>query len=144
MGEYFGKCVIPSHLHSLVLTSQPRILGHAVGVQAGERWRAIRKHFDPEFAYRTSMKAIPKFSAKISQWAEALSAEAVSAPSTADSFVVDMKKPCRFLPFQLVALQFYGNVFDDQVLQPFLSSRTLPLIMKSSTRSCWRSTLSTK
>lgn len=118
MGDYFGRCVIPPHVHTLVLTSLLRILGHAVGVQAGERWRVIRKHFDPEFTYQTSMKAIPKFSAKISQWADALAVEAVSAPSTADSFVVDMKKPCRFLPFQLVALQFYGNVFNDQVLQP--------------------------
>lgn len=92
-----------------------RILGDAVGVKAGERWRVIRKYFDPEFTPAMSVKAIPKFSAKISAWVNGLSAQTMKVPSTDGSFMVDVKKPCRFLPFQLVALQLYGDVFSDEV-----------------------------
>lgn len=96
-----------------------RLLGDAVGVKAGERWRVIRKYFDPEFTPAISFKAIPKFSAKISEWVDTLPAQAVKVPSTDGSFILDVKKPCRFLPFQLVALQLYGDVFSDEVRSPF-------------------------
>jgi hypothetical protein len=36
-----------------------RILGDAVGVKVGERWRAIRKYFDPEFTPAICIKTIP-------------------------------------------------------------------------------------
>jgi len=83
----------------------------------------IRKYFDPEFAHAISLKAIPKFSAKISGWVDALPTEAAKAPSTNGSFVLDVKKPSRFLPFQLVAIQLYGDAFNDKVTSPF-SNRT--------------------
>jgi len=100
-----------------------RLLGDAVGVKAGERWRVIRKYFDPEFTPAISFKAIPKFSAKISEWVDTLPTQAMKVPSTDGSFMLDVKKPCRFLPFQLVALQLYGDVFSDEVRCPF-SDRT--------------------
>ncbi|KAL1962732.1 hypothetical protein VTN77DRAFT_9276 [Rasamsonia byssochlamydoides] len=106
MGEYFGG-----------------ILGDAVGVKAGERWKIMRKYFDPEFAFQPSRQAIPKFAASISRWVGTLPAEAKSPQP--GSFIVDVKKPCRFLPFQLVAQHLYGDVFSDELYSTLLEINTL-------------------
>lgn len=95
-----------------------RILGDAVGVKVGERWRAIRKYFDPEFTPAICIKTIPRYSAKIGEWVDALPTQASRVSSTDGSFMLNVKIPCRFLPFQLVALQLYGDVFSDEVPSP--------------------------
>lgn len=86
-----------------------------MGVQYGQRWRTTRKHFYPEFAYQTSLKAIPKFSLNINQWLESLPYETLKPAAPAGTFVIDVKKPSRLLPFRLVALQLYGEAFNDTV-----------------------------
>lgn len=118
-GGVFWKVSDFSTLETPVLRFYYRILGDAVGVKAGERWRIIRKYFDPEFTPAISIKAISNFSAKIGEWVDTLPTQAGKVPSTDGSFMLDVKGPCRFLPFQLVALQLYGDVFSDEVCSPF-------------------------
>ncbi|KAH8744652.1 cytochrome P450 monooxygenase [Hyaloscypha finlandica] len=97
----------------------------AVGVKVGERWRAIRKYFDPEFTPAICIKTIPRYSAKISEWVDALPIQASRVSSTDGSFMLNVKIPCRFLPFQLVALQLYGDVFSDELYSKLLEINVL-------------------
>jgi cytochrome P450 len=88
------------------------ILGDAVGVKYGERWRIIRKHFDPEFAFQTSRRAVHRFEKELVQWCDGLSSAAEAEKGT---FVIDIKRPSKFLPFRLVSQQLYGEVFSEEV-----------------------------
>ncbi|KAJ5464097.1 hypothetical protein N7475_007232 [Penicillium sp. IBT 31633x] len=108
MGEYFN-----------------RILGDAVGVQAGERWKVIRKYFDPEFAHGISMQALSKFSSLIHTWADELQTTLMEQKASCDNgetheFTVDLTKSLRFLPFKLVAFQMYGEAFTEDLYNELL------------------------
>lgn len=107
MGAYFG-----------------RFLGHAVGAQAGERWRVIRKYFDAEFAHSVSAESIPEFTAIIQQWVEQLPSTGTVVQGT-DGYAVDIKQATKFLPFRLVAGHLYGEVLTDGVYAQLLDINSL-------------------
>ncbi|PYI09959.1 cytochrome P450 [Aspergillus sclerotiicarbonarius CBS 121057] len=113
MGEYFG-----------------RILGDAAGVQVGERWKIIRKYFDPEFAHGISMQALEKFSCQIHVWADALQTTPAGFKTSPENdenhgFIVDLTKSMKFLPFKLVALQMYGEAFTEELYDELLDINNL-------------------
>lgn len=85
-----------------------------MGAQAGERWKIIRKYFDPEFSFQASRQAIPKFAASITQWANELGDEGQTHDALRPTFVENVKSRCRLLTFQLVAQQMYGEVYDEK------------------------------
>lgn len=94
-----------------------RILGHAVGVQAGERWKIIRKYFDPEFAFKVTVAAMPRTLDLVNQWADQLVQHAApsSKPAAGKSFTTDVQSVGKFLPFKIVSQQLYGQVFNEEV-----------------------------
>ncbi|KAL7789653.1 cytochrome P450 [Trichoderma afarasin] len=110
MGAYFG-----------------RILGHAVGVQAGERWKIIRKYFDPEFAFRVTVEAMPRTLNLVNQWADQLVQHSISSskPTASKSFTTDVQSVGKFLPFKIVSQQLYGQVFDEEFFSKLLEMNSL-------------------
>lgn len=89
------------------------MLGHAVGAIAGERWSIIRQYFDPLFSFHSSRQSIFKFTVSIAQWVHSLPLQGIPKGT---GFVLDIRKPCRFLPFQLVAQHIYGEVYSEKVV----------------------------
>ncbi|KAL7907288.1 cytochrome P450 [Trichoderma velutinum] len=110
MGAYFG-----------------RILGHAVGVQAGERWKIIRKYFDPEFAFRITVNAMPRTLDLVNQWADQLVQHSApsSKPAARESFTTDVQSVGKFLPFKIVSQQLYGQVFNEEFFLKLLEMNSL-------------------
>ncbi|KAK8143562.1 hypothetical protein G3M48_007056 [Beauveria asiatica] len=99
-----------------------RLLGGAVGVQAGKKWTTMRAHFDPEFSHKASMSMVPLYSAEAVRWLTELaqpssSSSCSSTPSTAGGFVRNIAGACRLLPFRLIGLVTYGEAFDDKLYQ---------------------------
>ncbi|OJJ98301.1 hypothetical protein ASPACDRAFT_61826 [Aspergillus aculeatus ATCC 16872] len=83
-----------------------RFLGPCVGVQYGDHWRAIRKHFDPPFAFHPVAQRIPRFQREIEAWLESKAPTATSE--------LDSKVDFRFLVFKLLSLHLYEDAFDDR------------------------------
>ncbi|KAJ9296560.1 hypothetical protein DTO271G3_5258 [Paecilomyces variotii] len=83
-----------------------RFLGSCVGVQYGDHWRTIRKHFDPPFAFHSVALRIPRFRREIDGWLES------KAPNLASE--LDSKMDFRFLVFKLLSLHLYEDAFDDR------------------------------
>ncbi|KAK9782756.1 putative Cytochrome P450 [Seiridium cardinale] len=90
------------------------ILGDAVGTKDGERWKVMRKYFDPEFSYQTSRSAFARVKSGTDEWSRSLPAHALAKSDDSPGFLYDAKKSCRFLPFRLMATQLYGDTLDDQ------------------------------
>jgi cytochrome P450 monooxygenase len=88
-------------------------MGVCVGVQNGQKWKAMRKAFEPQFSHKSAMGFMKTFAAEIQRWRQEL---AVKGGETGD-FVVDATSCCRILPFKLVALACYGRVMTDEVRQ---------------------------
>lgn len=108
MGAYFG-----------------RILGEAVGVKYGERWRIIRKYFDPEFSFQKSRLAIPAFERSVKRWVDSLAPLSGVEYDEMGSFAVDTKKPCKFLTFKLLYMQLYGETFSEKAYLEMLDLNAL-------------------
>ncbi|KAL7944855.1 cytochrome P450 [Trichoderma barbatum] len=110
MGAYFG-----------------RILGHAVGVQAGDRWKIIRKYFDPEFAFRLTVGAMPQTLDLVNQWADQLVQHPIPTSNLAasESFTTDVQSVGKFLPFKIVSQQLYGQVFNEEFFAKLLEMNSL-------------------
>jgi hypothetical protein len=100
-------------------------LGDAVGVLHGERWKAIRKHFDPEFSFQTSRDAIPIFTKSVAEWLDRLVPSSYGEKGTTKSFTIDAKAPCKFLTFKLLIIQLYDDVFSEAVYDEMLELNTL-------------------
>jgi hypothetical protein len=82
-------------------------MGDAVGAKYGDTWRKIRKHFDPEFAYHPTVQGVPRFMDEIHQWIREITPDA--------SLVINAKQSFKFLTFRLLAVQLYGEAFDEKV-----------------------------
>ncbi|KAL4903191.1 hypothetical protein BDW74DRAFT_169103 [Aspergillus multicolor] len=109
----------PEHIYDFYKGDTKR---GAVGVHAGERWTVMRRYFDPEFSFQSARGAIPKLTAGIDSWLNGLPK---LGTQTDNGFAMDIKKPCRFLPFRLVAEFIYGEVFDDKLFAALLELNTL-------------------
>lgn len=88
-----------------------RKLGVCVGVQNGQKWKDLRKVFDPHFSHKSAMGFMKTFAAEILRWRQ----EIAASGGEMGDFVVDATSCCRILPFKLIALACYGSVMTDEV-----------------------------
>lgn len=121
-----------------------RLLGGAVGVQAGKKWTTMRAHFDPEFSRNASMSMVPLYNCEAIQWladlAKPSSSSVSSTPPVAGGFVRNIAEACRLLPFRLIGLVTYGETFDHEVrLELQATHGAVPFFAdnSSSTRNWW-------
>ena len=82
-------------------------MGDAVGANYGDKWRKIRKYFDPEFSLSIITQIVPRFCKEIRHWILDLASE--------DKTIVNSKQSFELLMFRLLAIQLYGEAFDEQV-----------------------------
>lgn len=90
-----------------------RTLGSCVGVQNGAEWKNTRSHLDPHFSFTSANSVIETTKDAIKTWAETLPQEVgagISGP-----FELDAIAACRQLPFRLIAMALYGEVFSEEV-----------------------------
>lgn len=96
-----------------------RLLGGAMGIQGGKKWAAMRAHFDPEFSRNASMDKVPLYHDEAIRWLKGLvepsASSSSTAPASSGSFVHNIADACRLLPFRLIGLVIYGEVFDLEV-----------------------------
>jgi cytochrome P450 monooxygenase len=100
-----------------------RTLGSCVGVQNGAEWKNTRSHLDPHFSFTSANSVVATTKSAIKTWAETLPREVntgVSGPFELDAIVA-----CRQLPFRLIAMALYGEVFSEEVsLKPYFRNST--------------------
>ncbi|EMF12188.1 cytochrome P450 [Sphaerulina musiva SO2202] len=108
MGQYFGQ-----------------ILGDAVGAKDGERWKVVRKYFDPFFSFQASRQVLQSLHTGVAEWCEELPRHTVAPSHSHEKFHCDIKKLCRFLPFRLMAAYLYGEVFDSKAYSELLDLNVL-------------------
>jgi cytochrome P450 monooxygenase len=84
-------------------------------VKDGQRWKIMRKYFDPEFSFQTSRRALPSLHKGVMEWCASLPIDSISATGPGGGFLYNVKESCRFLPFKIIAAQLYGEVFDEKV-----------------------------
>lgn len=143
MGAYFGRYGTIIIVKRSLTESRYSMLGDCVGVLAGERWETVRKHFDPEFSFQASRQGIPMFTREIAKWATKLSSTANGHGNHRSSFVLDVSKPTKFLMFELVAHQLYGEAFNQEMKSAMKNSNGPLTFMSSFLQKCSRSTVST-
>ncbi|KAF7562114.1 hypothetical protein G7046_g2023 [Stylonectria norvegica] len=82
-----------------------RLIGECVGVQNGQKWKTIRKVFEPQFSHRCAAGVMPVFEKEISRWRESSEKKTHGA----GKFTVDAVSACRILPFKLIAIALFGR-----------------------------------
>jgi hypothetical protein len=104
-----------------------RVLGSSVGVLNGQKWKTMRKNFDPHLSHRLAMDFRSPFSREVADWMKHL--PAIGAESRRDSlvkgFIVDASAACKTLPFKLVASVLYGEALSDSAFDELVDLNTL-------------------
>ncbi|KAF2680077.1 cytochrome P450 CYP5293A1 [Lentithecium fluviatile CBS 122367] len=99
-----------------------RVLGSSVGVLNGDKWKTMRKVFDPHLSHQLAMDFRSTFSREVAAWMNDRPSmgtkSAHGSPTT--EFVVDASTACRILPFKLVASVLYGDVLSDSAFEELL------------------------
>lgn len=96
-----------------------RLMGDCVGVQNGQKWKIIRKVFDPRFSNKHAIAAMPKFESEILDWRRELGEKS----NNQTSFIMEAVPICRILPFKLIAIALFGaEVMSDEVRNHLITS----------------------
>ncbi|KAJ5988404.1 hypothetical protein N7481_003614 [Penicillium waksmanii] len=94
-----------------------------MGVQNGAEWKNTRSHLDPHFSFTSANSVIATTKNAIKTWAETLPQEVnagVSGPFELDAIIA-----CRQLPFRLIAMALYGEVFSEELFGRLWDLNTL-------------------
>ncbi|KAB2569566.1 Cytochrome P450 monooxygenase lepD [Lasiodiplodia theobromae] len=103
-----------------------RVLGSSVGVLNGDKWKAMRRVFEPHLSHQMAMAFSARFGREVAAWMAELPAEwAKAAGADGAPFVVDAATACRFLPFKLVALALYGDALSEKAYERLLELNAL-------------------
>lgn len=103
-----------------------RVLGSSVGVLNGDKWKAMRRVFEPHLSHQMAMAFSARFGSEVAAWMAELPAEwAKAAGADGAPFVVDAATACRFLPFKLVALALYGDALSEKAYERLLELNAL-------------------
>ncbi|KAI9701261.1 MAG: hypothetical protein M1836_001931 [Candelina mexicana] len=92
----------------------------AKGIASGNKWRAMRAHFNPEFSHAAATKLMTTFTKELKTWINELPRDSAVVAQDGDSFVVDAATACRILPFRLIAIACYGDMLTDEVFEKLL------------------------
>ncbi|KAJ4163173.1 hypothetical protein LMH87_004917 [Akanthomyces muscarius] len=84
-----------------------RWAGAAVGMQYGDNWKRIRKHFDPVFSFHSVMQNKQRFDIEVQQLIEGLVEN--------NSYEIDPTTAFKYFTFRALALHLYEDGFDDRV-----------------------------
>ncbi|KAF2462609.1 cytochrome P450 [Lindgomyces ingoldianus] len=104
-----------------------RVLGSSVGVLNGDKWKTMRKVFDPHLSHQMAMDLRSTFSREVAAWMKDLPSTVAKFGNgvPGSEFVLDASTACRILPFKLVALILYGDALSEAAFEELLQLNAL-------------------